>query len=55
MKALAGITVLLSIAGFFTAVRNREHETALQALADLLLLALSLCGGILAFLFLVWY
>lgn len=55
MKALAGITILLSIVGFFTAVRGREHETVLHALTALLLLALSLCGGILAFLFLIWY
>lgn len=55
MKTLAGITILLSIAGFFTAARSREHETVLQALSALLLLLLSLCGGVLAFLFLIWY
>lgn len=55
VKTLAGITILLSIIGLFTAVRGREHETLLGALTALFLLLLSLCGGALAFLFLVWY
>ena len=55
MKTLAGITVLLSIIGFFIAVRKREHETPLGAVTALFLLLLSLCGGALAFLFLMWY
>lgn len=53
MKTLAGVAFLLSIAGFLTAVRVRDHETVLHAVETLLLLLLSLCGGALAFLYLI--
>lgn len=53
VKTLAGVTILLSVVGFLIAVRAREHETPLQAVTKFLLLLLSLCGGALAFLYLI--
>ena len=55
VKTLAGITILLSIIGFFAAARRRERGTPSGAMTAFLLLLLSLSGGALAFLFLVWY
>ncbi|WP_164918900.1 MULTISPECIES: hypothetical protein [Acutalibacteraceae] len=55
MSILAGVTILLSFLGLLAAVRGGERETLLQAVTALLLFLLSLCAGVLAFLFLVWY
>lgn len=55
MNILAGVTILLSFLGLLTAVRGGERESLVQAVTALLLLLLSLCGGTLAFLFLIWY
>lgn len=55
MNLLAGATILLSFIGLLVSVRNKEHETVLQAVTSLLLFVLSLCGGVLSFLFLIWY
>ena len=55
MKILAGITILLSVTGFFIAVHERGHEMPLQAATRIFLLLLSLCGSALAFLYLVRY
>ena len=55
MNILAGITILLSFIGLLIAVRGGDRESLLQAITALLLLCLSLCGGALAFLFLIWY
>lgn len=55
MNILAGVTILLSFFGILTAVRGGERDSLLQAVTALLLFLLSLCGGVLAFLFLIWY
>lgn len=55
MNILAGITILLSFIGVLVAARGGERESPLQAMTALLLLLISLCGGVLAFLFLIWY
>lgn len=55
MNILAGVTILLSFFGILTAVRGGERDSLLQAVTSLLLFLLSLCGGVLAFLFLIWY
>ncbi|MFU0831989.1 MAG: TMhelix containing protein [Oscillospiraceae bacterium] len=55
MNILAGVTILLSFIGLLVAVRGGERESLLQAITALLLFVLSLCGGSLAFLFLIWY
>lgn len=55
MNILAGVTILLSFLGLLAAVRGGERDTILQAVTAVLLFLLSLCGGVLAFLFLIWY
>lgn len=55
MNILAGVTILLSFIGLLVAIKGGESESLLQAITALLLFVLSLCGGSLAFLFLIWY
>ncbi|MCI1965605.1 MAG: hypothetical protein LKJ17_05665 [Oscillospiraceae bacterium] len=54
MNILAGITILLAFFGLLISVRG-ENISFLQAMTALLLFLLSLSGGVLAFLFLIWY